>query len=233
MIVDAEGRFISQRVQPALTRLKVDLTGDILTIANPEGERVSIPNVPETGRGVRVVVWKDTVSAIEADHTASDFISSYLGATSRLVYMPDDSIREVDPVYSRAGDHVSFADGYPILMTTTASLENLNERLDESIPMNRFRPNLVISGGKAWEEDNWKAITIDGVTYRCAKPSARCGVITVDQTSGLRQKEPLRALAAFRKKDSKVYFGINLIPDTLAEIGVGQSVFEHFEGIGG
>lgn len=233
MIVDAEGRFVSQRIHPSLARLNVEFTPARVTMKDPEGGWVSVPLTPETGRSVRVEVWKDSVTAIEAEQDATDFITSFLGVASRLVYMPDESVRPVDHAYSQTGDQVSFADGYPILLTTTSSLYDLNGRLDEAIPMNRFRPNIVVSGGEAWDEDEWTVIEIAGFSFRCAKPSARCGVISVDQTSGLRQREPLRTLAGFRKRDSKVYFGINLIPEAPAKIGVGDSVFVHYAAIGG
>jgi uncharacterized protein YcbX len=169
-----------------------------------------------------VVVWKSTCAAISGGREAAEWASDYLGAPHDLVYMPDTTERAVNPDYGRAGDITSFADGYPILIAAQSSLDDLNARLESPLPMNRFRPNVVVGGTPAWEEDDWKAITIGAIPLRVVKPCDRCVVTTVDQASAERGVEPLRTLATFRAREGKVYFGMNMIPDELGTMRVGD-----------
>ena len=138
--------------------------------------------------------------------------------------MPADTIRPVNPAYGRPGDHVSFADGYPALLASEASLADLNSRLAAPVPMNRFRPNLVVDGTEAFAEDGWSRIRIGEVVFRVVKPCDRCVVTTIDQKTGKAGKEPLRTLSRYRKKDGKVYFAQNLIPDAPGTLRRGDPV---------
>ena len=139
--------------------------------------------------------------------------------------MPDDEIRRVDQTYAGPGDQVGFADGFSFLLTSRASLDELNRRLPSPLPMNRFRPNIVIDGVEPFEEDGWKHIRIDGITFTVAKPCARCAITTTDQNTAERSKEPLRTLATFRHVPGKgVMFGQNLIHDRPGVLHVGAEV---------
>lgn len=138
--------------------------------------------------------------------------------------MPEDEGREVDPDYARNGEKVSFADGFPFLLTTEESLSDLNARLAEGVPMNRFRPNLVVRGSPAWSEDAWTKFALGDVVFQCAKPCARCQVITIDQATGVRGKDPLATLSTFRARSNKTYFGWNLFVTGDGEIAVGDRV---------
>jgi uncharacterized protein YcbX len=138
--------------------------------------------------------------------------------------MPDDVERAVSPDHSRPGDIVGFADGFPLLLATTASLEDLNARLTVPVPMNRFRPNVVVEGCSPWEEDGWTQVTVGQVPFRVAKPCGRCVIITTDQRTGERGVEPLRTLATFRQKDGKVNFAQNCVPDADGVLAVGDEL---------
>lgn len=136
--------------------------------------------------------------------------------------MDDDNIR---PLRSgREGEIVSFADGYPLLLTGTASLDNLNSKLDTPIEIDRFRTNIHLKTIVPFEEENWQRIKISDVVFRVAKKCARCHVINIDQHSGKALKEPLRTLSTYRKEGNKVNFGMNLIPETHGIIHEGDSV---------
>ena len=227
MLVDANGRFLSQRTHPRLARVDVRLTPEGLEVEAPGQGRLSIATPRTSGRTVRVQIWEDALDVRAAAPEAHAWFSEWLGMGVRLVYQPPDVRRAVDARYGAAGDHVSLADGYPLLLTTEASLADLNARLAVPVPMDRFRPNVVVAGTDAFAEDGWQAVQIGPVRFRVAKPCKRCVVITVDQTTGARQsKEPLRTLAYYRQRDGGVYFGQNLIPDGRGELREGDGVFE-------
>jgi uncharacterized protein YcbX len=138
--------------------------------------------------------------------------------------MPDDVERAVDPKYGLEGDVVSFADGYPLLIAAASSLDDLNGRLAEPVPMNRFRPNVVVSGTAPWAEDGWRRLAIGNVVLRIPKPCARCTVTTIDQRTAERGVEPLRTLATFRSRGNDVLFGQNCIPESPGSVSVGDAV---------
>jgi uncharacterized protein YcbX len=223
MLVDADGRFISQREHPRLALVDVNGTKAAFIARAPGMRELEIPREPRGARRA-VRIWKDTCEGISAGDEAARYFSDYLGAPCDLVFMPESTERAVDPKYGREGDIVSFADGYPVLLVSTASLDDLNSRLDVPVPMNRFRPNIVVSGTAAFEEDAWPALTIGHVAFRAPKPCARCTVPTVDQTTGERGKEPLATLASFRKRGNDVLFAMNLVPDSLGVVRVGDGV---------
>ncbi|CAM5615044.1 MOSC domain-containing protein OS=Streptomyces griseomycini OX=66895 GN=FHS37_003784 PE=4 SV=1 [Streptomyces griseomycini] len=159
-------------------------------------------------------------------------VSAYLGIDVRLVHLDDPATRRrVDPAYARPGETVTFADGYPLLLTTTASLDRLNSLIAEGdhpaegpLPMNRFRPNVVVEGTAPWDEDTWTRITIGEVPFRVAKPCGRCVVTTTDQETARRGREPLHTLAARRRTDGKLVFGQNLVPLSTGTLRVGDPV---------
>lgn len=227
MIVDRDGAFVTQREEPRLALVDVALEEGLLRLAAPGTDDVLVPSRLAAGPRVTVRVWRSTVDAIPHEG-ASAFFSRFLGREVRAVYMPDDVRRAIDPVFSREGDVVSFADGYPLLAATRASLDDLSARLEVPLSMARFRPNVVVEGSAPWEEDRWAAITIGEVRFRAPKPCDRCSITTIDPATGRIGKEPLRTLATFRRRDGKVLFGVNLIPDLAldasAEIAVGDPV---------
>ncbi len=162
--------------------------------------------------------------AIEPSAKASRLFSDHLGREVRLVYMPDDTQRPVKPERGRPGDLVSFADAYPLLMISEESLAGLNARLADPLPMERFRPNVVIAGGEPHAEDDLGPFRIGDVTFRNVEPCDRCSVTTVDPATGERGKEPLKTLAEYRKRDGQVWFGTNLIHDGRGKLSVGDAI---------
>ena len=229
LVVDADGRFVSQREHPALARLVVTYDRGFDIIAAASGYppiRVAAPTVsPEL---LKVTVWGDALLAAAAGPEADAWFTRYLGEQVRVVYLDDPTRRAVDPDYGADGDVVTFADGFPLLLTTTGSLDQLNEWLtaagDQPVPMNRFRPNVVVSGHQPWAEDQWRRIRIGAVSFRVAKPCGRCVVTTTDQSTGQRGQQPLRMLAARRQFGQELVFGQNLIPDAPGQIHVGDPV---------
>jgi uncharacterized protein len=234
LLVDSDCRFISQREHPALARLLVSYGPGADIVASSAGYptmRVAVPGEPP--EYLKVTVWGSTVQAAAAGPEADAWFSDYLGEKARLVYLDDPTRRAVDSTYGRDGDVVSFADGYPLLLTNRGSLDQLGDWLidagDEPVPMNRFRPNVVVSGFSPWAEDGWRRIRIGSVSFRVVKPCDRCVVTTTDQLTGVRGRQPLRMLAVHRRTDNGLIFGQNVIPDSPGLIRVGDpvEVIEH------
>jgi hypothetical protein len=228
MLVDGEGTFLSQRSHPRLALIDVAATDQGLRLAAPDQPPIDVPR-PNGSEATRpVTVWGDDVDAALATDAAHAWCSEFLCADVQLVFMPDASRRAVDADYAvRDNDIVSFADGYPLLLTTTASLADLNDRLSgEALPMDRFRPNVVIDGTDPWAEDAWRRVRIGNVVFRSVKPCGRCAVTTTDQQTAARGTEPLTTLATFRRDadTGKVYFGWNLIPEAPGRLRVGDDV---------
>ncbi|MEU5209219.1 MOSC N-terminal beta barrel domain-containing protein [Streptomyces sp. NPDC020742] len=230
LLVDTEGRQITQRPQPALALARAEeLPGGGIRLTAPGMPALTV-GVPEGGGTVPVEAWKDTVEAVPAGRAAAEWFSGYLGLACRLVHLDaPEKRRPVDPEHSEPGDTVSFADAFPLLLTTTSSLDALNsliaqgDHADEGpLPMNRFRPNVVVDGTAPWAEDDWRRVRIGEVVFQVAKPSARCVVTTTDQHTAQRGKEPLRTLARHRRFGDRLVFGQNLIPRGVGTIRIGD-----------
>ena len=227
LLVDSDCRFVSQREHPALARLSVRYGRGAEITASREGYPTMEVAVPgESPELLKVTVWGSPVLAAAAGPEADAWFSDYLGEKVRLVYLDDPTRRAVDPDYGADGDVVSFADGYPLLLTSAGSLDQLGEWLiaagDQPVPMNRFRPNVVVSGYEPWAEDRWRRIRIGSVSFRVVKPCDRCVVTTTDQATGERGRQPLRMLARHRRFGMNLIFGQNLIPDSPGLIRVGD-----------
>lgn len=222
LIVDPRGDFITQREHPTLALMETSIEADTLTIQAPNQPPLKLPLRPEGSPDRTVQVWGDRSRALSLGQTAADYVSAYLKTSVELVFMPDGEGRDVDPDYAKGGEKVSFADGFPYLLTTEASLNDLNARLADGVPMNRFRPNIVVRGAPPWSEDSWTNLDIGGVLFRSVKPCGRCQVITIDQETGVRGKDPLATLATFRTRANKVHFGWNLFVDGEGEVRTGD-----------
>ncbi|MDF2772119.1 MAG: uncharacterized protein K0S86_1613 [Geminicoccaceae bacterium] len=225
MVVDDGGRFLSQRELPKLALIVPRIADGTVTLAAPGSPTVRVP-ILEDGPRRSVIVWRDACDAVDQGDDASRWLSAHLGVPCRLVRLADEWQRLVDPTYAtRADDEVSFADAYPLLLIGEASLEDLNRRLATPLPMNRFRPNVVVRGSGPYAEDAWRDIVIGGVRATVVKPCARCVTTLVDQVTGTRGKEPLRTLATYRRRgDGEVYFGQNVIHAGHGTIAVGDRV---------
>jgi uncharacterized protein len=232
LLVDETGRFISQREEPAMTRVVVRYAGpggDVSVSSDGHGEMSFAAPAPETGaKMLSVTVWSATVLAAAAGKDADKWFSAFLDRPVHLVYLDDPTRRPVDPEYGAPGDVVSFADGYPLLLTNAGSLDTLADWLVETgaapVPMNRFRPNVVVTGAEPWAEDRWRRVKIGDVGFRVAKPCGRCVVTTTDQRTGERGSQPLKMLGRRRRFGQQLVFGQNLIPDGTGTIRTGDPV---------
>lgn len=227
VIVDENNRFISQRECPKMAKLIPNIKSGQMEIIDFEGpiDRISFPLTSPNTQAEDVTIWDDVVPAKEVSKEVSAWLSKYMGRPARLMYMHEESIRQADQRYAISpNDQVSFADGYPILIISEAALELLNSKLDEPIPMNRFRPNIVVSGTTAHEEDSWRKIATQSQTLYGVKPCARCKITTIDQETGVSGKEPLRTLATYRQTANKILFGENFIPTNEGQLAVGDVI---------
>jgi uncharacterized protein YcbX len=220
MLVDADGSPVTAREHPGLVLVTPRPDGDVLHLTRPAGADLTV-HVPRGDELVPVNVWGTDLAAAPASTESGEWFSEVTGVPVRLVYLDDPSRRRPNPAYSRDGDRVSFADGYPVLLTSEGSLATLNEliaagpRADEGpMQMRRFRPGVVVTGTPAWAEDTWRRLRIGDVKFRAVKGCDRCVMTTVDPCTAAKGKEPLATLARHRRWDGKTWFGINLIPDS-------------------
>ena len=225
MVVDAEGRLVTQREHPVMATIAAThRPGGLLLRA---GERSLAVAEPAADAGeITVTVWRDAVPARAAPEAAA-FLTEAIGAPCRLVWMHDPTARAVDARYAPSGGSVNFSDGFPVLLATTGSLADLNDRLPQPVPIGRFRANLVIAGASPWDEDRWRRIRVGAVVFAVVKPCDRCIVTTIDPDTGERpdRSEPLRTLGRFRRDvRGSVMFGQNLVPLTGGEIHVGDEL---------
>jgi hypothetical protein len=216
MLVDEDNKFLTQREFPKMATLTTEVSDDHLKVVNGNAT-LEIPH--ETGSEVtaNVTIWKSSGLKAEVyDSSVNRWFSERLGTACKLVRMPDATKRVVSPNYAirKYEDTVSFADGYPFMLIGEGSLGDLNSRLEAPVPMNRFRPNFVVSGSDAFAEDGWKKIRIGETVFHVVKPSERCVITTIDQTKGEKGKEPLKTLNAYRNFNGKVLFGQNLIAES-------------------
>lgn len=239
MLTDRDGMFFTQRQAPKMAAIAVEVTSDGLRVTSAEAGDMKIPSEPDRGHGQDVTVWHSNVAGLVYNGEVSEWFSDVLGRNCQLVLMPETSERHVSERFDQGDDIVSFADGYPLLLIGEGSLAEVNERLhgrykDEEygeklpLPMNRFRPNLVVRGSDPFAEDRWAKIRVGEAIFRVVKPCGRCVMTTVDQARGAFDgKEPLQTMASFRmakdvfpdsyesfdQKPNAVLFGENLIPE--------------------
>ncbi|GAB3541216.1 MOSC domain-containing protein [Pontibacter brevis] len=228
MLVDDAGNFLTQREHAQMALLQVELLQDGLSVSHKKGAMETL-YIPFEAKGagnpeLHVTVWDDTVAAQEVDSEISAWFTKALGMPARLVRMPDQAQRLVDPDYAHNGEVVSFADGYPFLIIGQASLDDLNSRIEQPVHMNQFRPNFVFRGGIPFEEDAWASFKIGGVPFQAVKPCARCVVTTINQETAEKSAEPLRTLATYRKLRHKIIFGQNLLSGNTGAVKVGDKL---------
>lgn len=224
MITGRDGGFLTQREHPRLSLIRTSIENDSIRLSSDGISPLLIPGEAAGADRVTVNIWKDTVSALSCGAEADEWISAHLQVPARIVYMPDNSLRPVNPRYALNKELTSFTDGFPLLLLSEASLADLNSRLESPVPMNRFRPNVVVTGCGGFAEDTWKTISIGPVRFRVAKPCSRCVITTVDQNKGVKGTEPLRTLSTYRNFGGDVNFGQNLIHQNPGTIRVGDEV---------
>lgn len=226
MITTVDGTFLTQREVPrfALIEPQLDLAADLLRLRAPDMPEISLP-LAQTGPLLPVTVWKDTCLAVDDGDIVADWLSTFLGSPVRLFHMADTFTRTLDARYApRPTDHTGFADGYPFLFISEETLADLNTRLATPLPMDRFRPNIVVTGESTPAEDSWMRVQINGVAFDLVKACARCAITTTDQQTAARGKEPLTTLATYRNSERGVLFGQNAVHATTGEIAVGATV---------
>jgi hypothetical protein len=225
LVVDPEGTFLTQRGIPRMALVGAFLDGELLTLRSEGFGEIRVRRNPDPqARPAVVRVWKsEGLRTEDCGDDAAAWLSSVIKTPCRLVRIGPEYRRPVSTVYAKPGDGVSFADGFPFLIVSEASLADLNRRMahsgDAPLPMNRFRPNIVVGGCEAYGEDLLGRFRIGKVVFRAAKPCLRCIMTTTDQLTGERGKEPLRTLAAYRRAPddpTNVMFGYNLVNETKA-----------------
>ena len=225
IVADRDGRFVTQREYPRMTLIQVALRGQALEFSAPAMPSFSLaaPCIDNAERR-EIVVWRDRVQACDMGDAIAAWLSSYLGTDVRLYFMPDDSVRAVDPHYARVGDRVGFADGFPVLLIGAASLEEFNRALPEPIESLRFRPNIVVAGALPYAEDAWRRVRIGAIEFDVVKPCSRCVIPSIDPCTAQKQAVVAQTLARLRRRDNAVYFGQNLIARDTGEIAIGDEV---------
>lgn len=226
MLVDADGKFITQREQPKLARLTANITVAGLRIAG-DGKSIDIHEPEASSPRLPVKLWKQDIEGYATSPDADSWFSDYLSVACRLVFQ-GELPRAASEKYA-PGAEVSYADGFPILVTVTESLDDLNAKMPSALPMDRFRPNIVVTGASAWAEDSWKKIKIGDITLAIVKPCTRCVVTTTDQLSGEKAgNEPLNTLKTFRLLRTPdltgVVFGQNAVPLAAGSVKLGDMV---------
>ncbi len=225
MVVDAQDRFITQRTHAPLALVETALTGTSLKLSAPAMGAVELPLALLPGTRRTVEVWGDSCEAIDQGKEANGWLSEYLKVECRLVRMAPDWVRPASPRHAPPGSQVGFADAYPVLAISEASLADLNSRLPSPIPMNRFRPNLVVAGAQPFAEDRWHTLSVGALTLRGVRLCVRCKITTIDQATGEETgQEPLRTLGTYRRHGGGIVFGQNLVPVETGMVQVGDPV---------
>lgn len=225
VVVDENGTFLTQRDLPHLCRVVPTVDHTSVTLRAPGMDDLEF--AIRTGSGDYVVtIWNDRCLAVDQGDAVADWLERALGVPARLVRLADRFVRPVDPLYAvRPTDQLHFGDGFPLLLLNQASLDDLNRRMGAPLPVDRFRPNIVVRGAEAYAEDGWRQLRIGEGTFHVVKPCSRCAVTQVDQETGAQGKEPLRTLASYRLTPAKqVLFGHYLIHAGDGVIRVGDPV---------
>lgn len=230
MLVDADRQFLSQRRLPKMALIKTAIIDSQLIVSAPGLINLTLPLEPKSGATLNCTIWHDQVDAWAFSPEADAWFSDFLQTPCQLVYQPDHTVRQVSPVYAKPEDQVSFADGFPFLVVSEASLAQLNAQMAVEVTMPRFRPNLVIAGCESYAEDFWREITIGSIGFRLPKPCSRCSVPTINPETAQTEREPLTTLNKQRKSNNKVYFGQNALHNNRGLLTVGDQVIINKKG---
>jgi uncharacterized protein YcbX len=231
MLVDENNRFLSQRELPQMALLQSSFDKKNIVVTHKiSGEKFSFDITQHSGEIITVTIWDDSCPVLPVSHAANEWFSDTLKTNCKLVYMPDYSQRLVEAKYASDGEITSLSDGYPLLIIGQSSLDDLNERLQEKLLMDRFRPNIVFTGGTPYQEDDLKHFRIGSINLFGVKPCARCPITTTNQQTAERSKEPLKTLATYRQRNNNVYFGQNVLYKGNGEIAIGDEI-ENLENV--
>jgi uncharacterized protein YcbX len=227
MLVDNNNTFITQRDFSAMALLRTAIESNKLVVyhINDLFNKLFLPLNPSSPDAFTVVrIWDDSCEAQYVSEEADKWFSNKLNFQCRLVYMPESTKRNVDPQFAINNDITSFSDGYPLLLVGQASLDDLNSRLGEPVPINRFRPNIVMRGGFPFQEDKMEQFSINGIMFYGVKPCSRCVVTATNQETAIKDKEPLRTLARYRLYNNKPLFGQNVLCNGAGVIKTGDEI---------
>ncbi|MGH0033983.1 MAG: MOSC domain-containing protein [Myxococcota bacterium] len=227
MVVDGDGRFMTQRACPRLALIHVEVGADHLELSAEGRGSVRVPLAEEAGDGARrrVVCWWFEGDGIDQGAELARWLSEGLGQEAALVRMAADTVREVNPARSPERAVTRFTDGYPFLVINRSSLDDLDRRMREPVPVNRYRPNVVVSGAPAYAEDRWRRIRIADIPLDVVKSCQRCAVTVTDQATAARVKEPLATLARYRRvENGDVLLGVNAVHRASGSIAVGDPI---------
>lgn len=230
VVIDQKGMFVSQRSVPRMCLIKTCLRDNTLVVNAPGMPEAIIVLDVEEGVRREVTVWGDRCYGLDQGDDLADWFGTFLGQTGRLVRYTARHPRRRKSSYLRRSVSIRFTDAYPLLIISQESLSDLNRRLSEPLPMNRFRPNIVVSGGEPYAEDRWYEIAVNGIRLQGATQCVRCAVTTVDQATSERTKEPLQTLSQYRKPGKGVLFGRNFIAldSGFVQSGSPVQVTEHY-----
>ncbi|MCY7421422.1 MAG: MOSC domain-containing protein [Chitinophagaceae bacterium] len=225
MLVDNNYQFLTQRKNATMALLSMELHHDHFIVRHKMiEETLKIPFITSNPKTAIATIWDDECLVRFVSNEADEWFSTMLSMQCRLVYMPNQSKRQIEEPFGNDQNITSLSDGYPVLIIGQSSLDELNNRLAEPITIDRFRPNIVFTGGNPHAEDDFTNFTINDASFRGVKASSRCNVITIDQQTGIATAEPLTTLATYRKQHNKVYFGQNLLIGTKGTIAAGQRI---------
>jgi len=228
MVIDDNGHFVTQRQLPRMCLIQPVLneTGVVLQAPQMQDCNIAIDALTEKKS---VTVWMDSCQALDCGDEAASWLSAFLDIKCRLVYFPDEEFRQVDLNFAQQGERTAFSDGFPFLLISEASLQDLNKRIKQNshsstIEMRRFRPNIVVSGCEPYAEDQWKRIQIGEMQLRVVKPCSRCVIPGIDPDTGVRGDEPLKTLKEYRKEGKKIFFGQNVIAESTGRFEIDMPV---------
>jgi len=224
MLIDSHNQFLSQRRAPKMALINTQLTETELILSTETSGSISLKIDPQDGTEIISTIWNDQCPSKTMSKQADRWLSDFLDIECKLVYQPENVTRPVDPNYARSSDKVNFSDGFPFLITSEASLNSLNQAMELQLPMQRFRPNLVISQCESYAEDSWREISINNISFRLPKACSRCSVPTIDTETAQTGKEPLTTLNRLRKWNNKVYFGQNALHNNTGTLSVNSPV---------
>ena len=218
LIVDEDGLFMSQRTTPKMATIQTALKDNGLILSHQDKE-IKVPKASNESRSMPVTVWSDNLNAQLLSQEVDEWLSKVLGKACHLVYMPKSAERQIDKDFSQDKQYFSFADAFPILLVSQASIDDLNQRLEKQVNINRFRPNIVVDGIAAFAEDLWSDFTINEIEYHMAKPCSRCIMPSINQANGIQDNvKLLSVLNKYRKFDKKIKFGVNILYKDLSKV---------------
>ncbi len=225
MLVKPDNSFMTLRSHPQMAMVQAIVEDEQLLLKSFGMETHSVPATNASMKKISTAVFGNSVQGNDVGDETAEWISQAIGDDCRLVAFAQDQVRQCDPEVSKQGDHTKFADAFPLLIVSEESLQDLNNRLDNPVTMDRFRPNIVVRGCEPFGEDNWRSIRINDLPLRVVAACARCSVPTVDPATGVMSgPEPIHTLSSFRQRDNEIYFGVNAIPDREGSIIVGDKI---------